>query len=46
MPASPTTVDVYVDRLVSEAPPLTAAQRDAVIAAFARLSPPRKREAA
>lgn len=40
------SVDAYVDRLISEAPPLTAAQRDAILAAFARLRPSRKREAA
>jgi len=41
-----TPVDAYVDRLVTEAPPLTPAQRDAVSAAFARLRPPRKQKAA
>ena len=39
------SIDAYVDRLVSEAPPLTAAQRDAILAAFARLRPSRQRAA-
>ncbi len=36
------TVDAYVDRLVSEAPSLTPAQRDAILAAFTRLRPTQK----
>lgn len=36
----------HVARLVSEAPPLSPAQRDAILAAFARLRPVSKRAAA
>jgi len=32
----------HVDRLVAEAPPLTPAQRDAILAAFTRLRPSQK----
>lgn len=38
-------LDAYVARLISEAPPLDPAQRDVILAAFARMRPARQRAA-